>query len=282
MLTYEEIIEALGDSIIIYPLDLDQLRGANYNLKVGRFVWLHDQRTQASEPSQSKILPMEGVQADTGIRYDIPPGSLVSVMTREVLAVDKSTTGLFHSKVDMVTKGFSHISTTLDPDWIGPLLITMYNCSPLTISLWQDETFVKVAFYRLSRPTDKGHSNYPGRPRQLAHQGFVFPDEDRDFLDLPINCDRATLKDAFQATDFYRRKLEAKASESARTGGWLQFILAGLALLAALTSFWWLPRVSGVELQDEALAAILGTSLVAFHFFTQAISDPPWRPKTGK
>lgn len=42
MLTGEEIVTALGKHIIIYPFDRQALAGTTYNLRVGRFAWLHD------------------------------------------------------------------------------------------------------------------------------------------------------------------------------------------------------------------------------------------------
>ena len=150
MLSGEQILNYLGNRIIIHPFDPEAIRGATYNLRVGDFVWVHRGSNKPEE--QRDILPLAPSRAETGKRFDIPANSVVSLLTKEVLYVDNLIAGLFHSKVDMVTKGFSHVSTTLDPGWIGPLAITMRNQTEHTIPLWRNETFVKVSFFKLARP----------------------------------------------------------------------------------------------------------------------------------
>jgi len=253
MLTGEEILAALGKHIIIYPFDPDELRGSNYNLKVGRFVWLHP-----GPGAPSPVWPLEGVLTATGRRFDIPPGALVSVLTEEVVYVDDTVAGLFHSKVDMVTKGFSHISTTLDPCWIGPLLITMQNCSATTLALWQGETFVKLSFHRLSRPTKVRHNNPPGRADRLKEQGFRFPEGQEDFLYKPINYKLDALRRAFFASEGWKEIQNRKTLALSQYRRWAAWILVFAVLIGAVTARWWFPLIFGIPVGDEAIAAMLG------------------------
>lgn len=280
MLIGEEIQGALGKHIIIYPFDPSQLRGSNYNLKVGKFIWLHqDPMTPGS--SQILLLPLDGVSTRTGRRFDIPPGASVSVLTKEIVYIDNTLAGLFHSKVDMVTKGFSHISTTLDPGWTGPLLITMKNNSAVDLPLWQEETFVKLSFHRLSRPTKIIHNNPPGRSDLLRKQRFRFPEGEEDFLDEPVNCQLTALRQAFFASTAWKVIQNRRVSAMDQGRRWVVFCLALVVLVAAVTSPWWFPLAFGVQPGDEALAAILATAFAAFFFFIKVINDPPWRSRYG-
>ena len=280
MLADEEILDALGKHIIIHPFDSDQLRGSNYNLKVGQFVWLH-QDPVTPDSRGILLLPVNGVSTSTGRRFDIPPGALVSILTEEVVYVDNTVAGLLHSKVDMVTKGFSHISTTLDPVWIGPLLITMKNNSAADLRLWQGESFVKLSFHRLASPTKVVHSNPPGRGDLLGKQRLRLPEGHEDFLRRPVNCQPDALRQAFLASAAWKDIQNRRASAVDKRRRWITWSLASAALIAAVTSPLWFRFAFGIRPGDEALAALLAAAFAAFAFFGPVIRDLPWRPKSN-
>lgn len=267
MLTGEDILASLGKHIIIYPFDSKRgLRSSNYNLKVGKFVWLHPGPEESSS-RQTLRLPLEGISTEAGRRYDIPPGALVSILTKEVVWVDNTVAGLFHSKVDMVTKGFSHISTTLDPGWKGPLLITMRNCSTVTLPLWEGETFVKLSFHRLSHPTKIGHNNPPGRSDRLLEQGLRFPEGYENFLDEPVNCDLEALKREFFDSQEWKDIQHRRAFAIGQVYRLAAFVLVLLALVTVVTARSWFPLLFGIMPGDEALAGIMGGILGAVLVF---------------
>jgi deoxycytidine triphosphate deaminase len=257
MLSGEDILASLGKHIIIYPFDPSQLRGSTYNLKVGKFVWLHpDPGTSGS------VRPLEGVETPTGRRFDIPPGALVHILTEEVIYVDSTVAGLLHSKVDMVTKGFSHISTTLDPNWQGPLLITMQNCSSKTLALWQGETFVKLSFYRLSHPTKIQHNNPPGRSDRLRALGLQFPEGQENFLDEPINWNKDHLRKTFFESVGWREVQKRKLHRLRRFVGWSQWILIFALCILAIS------LVNGPSwMSTEVRAVIIGASFSTVIYF---------------
>jgi hypothetical protein len=57
----------------------------------------------------------------------VEPNDTVLILTQEEVWVSEQIAGTFHSKVGIVSSGFGHISTTLDPNWEGPLLISLNN-----------------------------------------------------------------------------------------------------------------------------------------------------------
>ena len=76
--------------------------------------------------------------------------------------------GTFHSKVKIVSNGFGHISTTLDPDWKGPLLIALNNPSSRRIKLvissnGKPVPFVTLMFYYFPHSAEKKHDNPANR-----------------------------------------------------------------------------------------------------------------------
>jgi ABC-type multidrug transport system fused ATPase/permease subunit len=78
-------------------------------------------------------------------------------LTKESLWVSGRIGGTFHSKVSLVSKGFSHISTTLDPGWYGPLLITIRNNTDKEMPIPVGATFVTLIFSTVKTPTKSRH-----------------------------------------------------------------------------------------------------------------------------
>lgn len=98
----------------------------------------------------------------------IRPRETVLISTREYLAVSEEIIGTFHSRVRVVSQGFGHISTTLDPCWKGPLLISLNNPTSQSIPLYIKKNgkgvpFVTLIFYHLSNPAGMHHDNPANR-----------------------------------------------------------------------------------------------------------------------
>ena len=307
MLSGEEIRESLGESIIIHPFDPAKLRGACYNLRVGKYVWLHPYLDVGGQQHASAT-PLAANAKDTGRLFIIPAGAIACILTEEIVGVDVTVAGLFHSKVDMASKGFSHVSTTLDPGWIGPLLITLRNerCEPL--ELWEHETFVKISFYRLSRPTAVKHNNPPGRADLIPKLGFELPPGQQDlFEEQREYWDRDALRQAFWSAEFgkqlsaeRRAERERVVAEEARAAAdreagaaqvaaamrlaevrrwrWAVFSIATVTFVLAISAPLWFRPVFGIDLNDaKALATVLTIAFSGLWVFLQMLKDPPWQ-----
>lgn len=274
MLSGEQILKYLGNRIIIHPFEPRHLRGATYNLTVGGFVWLHPKTQKQREAGN--MPPMKPKRQGSGFVYEVPGNGLVTILTKEVLVVDNTLAGQFHSKVDMVTKGFSHISTTLDPDWKGPLLITMKNHTEFSVKLWEGETFIKVTFHRLSKATLYRHNNDPGRGKLLIQQGFAFPNEQEDFLDTPINSNLEAIKTAFEESDAWKTIVANRKNRVSKKIRWAILLLSGIAFLVSATSYIWIPRVFSTTLEGAELVTILAAVLPTFYLFIESLKNHPW------
>lgn len=57
------------------------------------------------------------------------------ILSYEYLKVDRNFAGTFHARVSDVAKGLSNISTTLDPEWKGMLLLAINNPTRRSIKL---------------------------------------------------------------------------------------------------------------------------------------------------
>jgi len=262
LLTGEEIVTALGKHIIIYPFDRQALAGTTYNLRVGRFAWLHD-------PSPTG-LPIEPSTDGRGnLTFVIPPGTVISVLTEEAIYLDSLMGGLVHSRVGLVSRGFSHVSTIVDPTWIGPLLITFQNCSRTPQPLRIGEALVKLTFHRLARATSIEHDNrQPGRGDWISRMGFHFPEGDEDYLTKPVNCKLGALREAFLSSKAGVERVTWRARSTQRRWRLALIAVATLGLVLAATSFWWLPAIFHTELGDEALVGLVAIVASAATYLT--------------
>lgn len=87
---------------------------------------------------------------DTSRYILVPAGHTISVETAEVLNLGFGIAALIKSKVRMVGQGFSHLSTTVDPGWVGPLLLTFTNQTAFPIRIPVGCRIATVVFFETS------------------------------------------------------------------------------------------------------------------------------------
>lgn len=166
MLSTTSIASELGKNIIIYPFKEKLLKGIGYNLTVSPYGWsLRTKNRLTLNPEKTHFI--------------IEAGDTALIQTNETVWSSKKIGGTFQSKVDRMSEGFSAISTTLDPGWIGNLLIAITNMTNSSIKLRIDDSFVTLIFHKIKKaPTPKA-KNDPMRIDRLAALGIQL-DEDFD------------------------------------------------------------------------------------------------------
>ena len=150
----QDIRKALNKDIVIEPFFEDALTPIGYDFRIGDYVFSLE---------KGIIEPENGV-------YILPPQSTIQILTEESLWVSGRIAGTFHSKVSLVSKGLSHISTTLDPNWYGPLLITTRNNMDRAIEIKADQQFVTLMFAEVKTPTASKHKKPEFRKDILIKQ----------------------------------------------------------------------------------------------------------------
>lgn len=153
--------ELKDGKIFIAPYDNDQLQPAGYNLTPTNFFY---------STKKKKFLMVHKDEEETYVIID--KNDTVLVMTRESIAISPSLTGAFYSKVKIVSEGFGHVSTTLDPNWEGQLLISLNNPTnrKLKFSIEKNvygkrihNSFVTLELTYLNEPSLRFSDNPPGR-----------------------------------------------------------------------------------------------------------------------
>ena len=148
--------------IYISPFRSENLTAAGYNLQVSDIII-----------STRSGLPLK-IYTSGQYRYvDVPANDTVLITTVESIFVGPQIMGTFHSRVSIVSQGFGHISTTLDPTWCGPLLIAVNNPSNrkkrfVISDSSGTHSFATLVFYRLIHPAEAINSKPPIRTDVLG------------------------------------------------------------------------------------------------------------------
>lgn len=165
LLSENDIQDAILDgSLKIYPFNRSNLTGIGYNLGTIDFFL-----------SVRKGIIQKVYDSAVGRYVRIAPNDTVLTFTQEYVEVNPSIAGTFHSKVSRVCQGLGHISTTLDPNWKGQLIISINNPTGKYIDLFIDKpkqygNIVTMLLYRLASPIvdgRMGHDNNEGRGDML-------------------------------------------------------------------------------------------------------------------
>jgi dCTP deaminase len=117
------------------------LTPVGYDLRVGEYGVSWKKRHPTSIKNEKQIV--------------IDPGDTVLISVREKIQVSKNIGGTIHSKVSLVSRGFSHISTTVDPGWKGEMTILISNTITTPLTLYFEEPFCTLVLYRTESPATK-------------------------------------------------------------------------------------------------------------------------------
>lgn len=136
-----------NNKLTIYPQKNECLQSASYDL------------TPTMIAMSSKMGMLECVYKSKNKQiYDnyyiiVKPKDTVLIVSREYLCLPNNISGYVTSRVSNVVKGFGHISTTIDPNWKGAVLIALSNPSniPLKINVSSDNAnpLATVTFHYL-------------------------------------------------------------------------------------------------------------------------------------
>jgi deoxycytidine triphosphate deaminase len=143
--------------IYINPFAPDNLKAGGYDLRVGtRYASALKGRFQVNENAPVTIEPGDTV--------------LITTLEEIKMPINKKLSAFILSKVSQVSKGLSHISTTVDPDWEGKLLIAVTNHSRKKVELKLGESFCTMVFLQNQSAATKESAYEPGREDILISQ----------------------------------------------------------------------------------------------------------------
>lgn len=190
MLSTTSIAKELSKNIIIFPFKEKLLKGIGYNLTVSRFAW---------SLSTKKRLKMNSANT----HHIVEPGDTALIETNETVWVSKKIGGTFQAKVDRMSEGFSAISTTLDPGWIGPLLIAITNMTSSPTELCLEDSFVTLVFHYIKKAPTPHATNVSARLDRLAALRISLDDDFNNWYNHDFRRSVRALKIAFKRDEEY-------------------------------------------------------------------------------
>lgn len=136
-LGYSDIIRELGKNIFIYPISTKTFKNASVDLTASQYAW---------STKTKKLVSENG-------KITFPAHDTVIVFTNETICVSEKICGTYHSRVTLVSKGLSHISTTLDPKFIGISCLSIHNNTDNDVIISVGLPIVTVVFYYIKTPS---------------------------------------------------------------------------------------------------------------------------------
>lgn len=130
------------EKLLIKGFEKKSLTPVGYDLRVGE-LYLR---------MSSKVKDWNKLQDDSHLV--ILPDEMVAIETEELIGMpqNKKYSGILVSKVTVSEKGLSHISTSLDPDYQGKLIITLSNVSRRKITLGRNQPFCTMILFGNKSP----------------------------------------------------------------------------------------------------------------------------------
>jgi deoxycytidine triphosphate deaminase len=153
VLTDRDIERYLNSEIVISPLNRSHITPVGYDISVGTFVYLLDGTVVDPDPDGN---------------FFVPAQATALLLSAEHIYVSKRIAGTVHSCVGNVARGFSHISTTLDPGWSGAFLIAVTNMTSQRLALKTGAKLATVVFMKVNSPADRDHGYEGGHPQIIA------------------------------------------------------------------------------------------------------------------
>ncbi len=139
----EKLLIANFDDNCLTPVGYDLRVGEQY-LKMGRKIkdWNRLQENQ---------------------ELIIQPDEMIAIETEELIGMPQSKqySGIIVAKVSVVEKGLSHISTSVDADYQGKLILTMSNESQRKITIKRKQKIATLIFFENKSPASRLCDKHP-------------------------------------------------------------------------------------------------------------------------
>jgi deoxycytidine triphosphate deaminase len=257
-----DIEKEIGNNIYIYPFSKSKLRGASYNLTASKLAWSLQTKKSIYDAQSNQLI--------------IPKRSTALIETNEAIWVSLKIAGTYHSKVAWVSKGLSHIGTTLDPEYVGSSLIAVHNHSDEDVSLTPEvDTFVTLVFQYVRNKASVKPGNDPGRPDVL--RGYDLSSEEETWLDQDFRKIPDSLKTKMQDSNDFQEVLEKRKAIKTRVGSGAVYIVLGFLFIVSIiiygslssqkekiaTQIWYDPAMNALFGSMFALPTALLTKLLS-------------------
>lgn len=152
--------------LLISPFAEDSLTPVGYDLRVG------DRYLKMCTKLEGGINRLEGNE-----ELIIEHNEVAAIETEEYVGMpqNRNYSGILVSKVSIAEMGLSHISTSLDPDYKGKMVITITNHSKRKVSLKRKQPFCTIIFFKNEQPAVKPCEKDPGEHISFLVENWKLP-----------------------------------------------------------------------------------------------------------
>lgn len=148
-----DIKTALGRDIVIDPLAEEQISALGIDLTIGAAAVVGARGRSA--------MSRRGSDGDSADRLEIPPRASAIVVARERVWISHRLIGTLHSRGSLSGRGLVLNSTTVDPNWRGPMVFRLFNPTDVQIQLPFGERFVTLILHSAKTPTRASSKSEP-------------------------------------------------------------------------------------------------------------------------
>ncbi len=156
-------LEQESGGLTIVPFDMSRQKGASYDISPTIIAM------------STKVGMLETVYRERNYPYkyyvNVKAKDTVLAVSREYISVPPNMAGYVVSRVSKVSEGFGHVSTSIDPNWKGALLIALSNPSnkPIKVCVGggseengKSLSLATTSFHYLNTPCDEAEIEYSG------------------------------------------------------------------------------------------------------------------------
>jgi len=188
--------------------DPKQLRGCSYDLRIGTILFDDQMHSGADRP------------------VVVPPGGLVSIMTKEIVALPDDVCATAFAINQLSSKGFLVLNPGhVDPGFVGALTIKALNVRKVPMTLTLGANIFTLIFERLPKPTFGYKHNNPDHDERL-----------RAFYATTVETSPKTLFEVMKGEKDgpFPSRDEVERMIRNHWMGWLTLFLAGVAAYKAI------------------------------------------------
>jgi deoxycytidine triphosphate deaminase len=228
--------------------EFPDLQGASYDLTAGVAVWRESSKAALDGATREEryIEAGDGAHQPT---VELQPGQMMSIITREELALPADVCGTVYSKNSIALRGiFAFNAGHVDPGYRGPIIIRLLNLRRTKLTLTMGQPVFLIVFERLDQAADTATSpSFTYEKALLAVRDFANDALSNALFELYAGAIEERLDDHKNLVlEKVRKEFEDKFVQKENVGHliWIGIgiaaavALAGMSALVTIVSRW--------------------------------------------
>lgn len=236
--TDKDILAGNGVDFVITPWKPELVTPVGYDLTIG---------VAATITGNRLTLSMSGKE-EAPVTLKVPGHGKLLILSKESVWLSERISGTLHSRGSLSAKGLLINSTTVDPNWQGPMTFLLHNVSDTEVTVDATKPFVTLVLHSVLSPTDTA---YAADPFDIILERYKQYDEGKTELTRFTEYARAKQKSDSPAFQHLVVKATARI-------GLVRFFIKRAASIRWLTERKWLMTLIGIAIWGIVSGVFLG------------------------